>query len=598
MSDKVNILAGSLPKFINSVIALDSTSSGHTETVSLANCLVAITNGTDSLPAREAPYDAALVVCPTIPELSDLFRKTEQLLDRFGMVFLAVSSDEAANLENLVAEASQDNLLLYVTWGSLGEDHVLLFVKSGYEPLQHARHFFVQGAMMEAYEVLCLIPESFLDDPKAVLVVNLTKQLCLLGMDKTSSCMDDIERFFRSQVLFYRIVKDHPHAWGAYRNQAAFWARIGDTDMAARLLRSVEYVAPSTETRDLISEYGVLPSRRRATYTVPDIPNGPPPLKRVLLITHPRPHYGIDVLYNGLCIVLGDENVIEYPWKPTLHGHVPDSQAHYPCMFNHGGEPLTVPELIEQTKAGRFDAILYADIERTLLQDESRALVHAREDVPVFLLDQQDDCINNLAKMCDHLGRDQFDGYFKREMLTCVDYGPRARPMPFSYADEKVPETISGERSNALFWAGHREFGTRRLYLESIENSLGIRLDGIYTQEIYRQVLNASLIGLSIFGFGFDTVRYWELPAHGCLLLSERLPIHVPKNFRDGETAVFFDDLPELHEKLDYYLNHVYMARGIAQRGHEHLKAYHTASARARQLLAWMRALASTGAPT
>lgn len=516
------------------------------------------------------------------------------------MVCLSVWSEESQSFNEKVAEASHGSLLLYATWFSPGErEHpVLMFVKTGYEPLQHARSLFVKGAMTEAYEVLCLIPDSYLDDPKALLVINLTKQLCLLGMDRATTDMDDIERFFRSQVLFYRTIKDHPRAWGAYRNQAAFWARIGDPEMASRLLRSIEYMAPNAETRQAIAEYDGLPLRKKAIYGMPDAANCEPSLKRILLITHPRPHYGIDLIYDGLCAVLGDENVVEYPWKPTLHGQVPASQAHYPCMFNHRGEPLAVSDLVEQTKAGCFDAILFADIERTLLEDESRALVHARKDVPVFLLDQQDDCINNYGKMRDHLGRESFTGYFKREMLTCVDYGPRARPMPFSYADEKVPGTISAERPNALFWAGHREFGMRRLYLESLESALGLRLNQTYTQEMYGQVLNESLIGLSIFGFGFDTVRYWELPAHGCLLLSERLPIHVPENFKDGESAVFFDDLPDLLDKLEYYLHHAEAARDIALRGYEHFKAHHTASARARQLLAWMRVLVSTNGRT
>ena len=69
------------------------------------------------------------------------------------------------------------------------------------------------------------------------------------------------------------------------------------------------------------------------------------------------------------------------------------------------------------------------------------------------------------------------------------------------------------------------------------------------------------------------------------MLLSERPPIYIPNNFRDGESAVFFDDLPDLEEKLAYYLSRPDEAAAIAQAGHEHVKRYHTTSVRARQLL-------------
>ncbi len=72
------------------------------------------------------------------------------------------------------------------------------------------------------------------------------------------------------------------------------------------------------------------------------------------------------------------------------------------------------------------------------------------------------------------------------------------------------------------------------------------------------------------------------------MLLSERLPIRVPLNFVDGETAVFFDDLGDLEEKLTYYLVRPDESAAVARAGHEHLKRHHTGAARARQLLGWI----------
>jgi spore maturation protein CgeB len=85
-------------------------------------------------------------------------------------------------------------------------------------------------------------------------------------------------------------------------------------------------------------------------------------------------------------------------------------------------------------------------------------------------------------------------------------------------------------------------------------------------------------------------VRYWEIPAHKVMLLAERPPIRIPHNFKDGESAVFFDDLPELEAKVDYYLSRPDEARQIAEEGHRHFMRYHTTCARARQFLGYLEA--------
>jgi hypothetical protein len=115
---------------------------------------------------------------------------------------------------------------------------------------------------------------------------------------------------------------------------------------------------------------------------------------------------------------------------------------------------------------------------------------------------------------------------------------------------------------------------------------LGRSLAREYTQEEYAAVLRNARVGLSMFGGGFDTVRYWELPAHGCLLLAERPPIRIPYDFEDGVSAVFFNDLPDLEERMEHCLSQTESVRRIALAGRERLLRYHTASARAGQLLA------------
>ena len=128
----------------------------------------------------------------------------------------------------------------------------------------------------------------------------------------------------------------------------------------------------------------------------------------------------------------------------------------------------------------------------------------------------------------------------------------------------------------------------RGLFLDHLQAHYDRKMDGYVSQEEYVKTLLNVRIGIDIFGHGFDTVRYWELPAHGCMLLAERRPIHIPNNFQDGVSAVFFGNTRELEEKLGYYLAHPQETDAIAHAGREHFLRYHTATARARQALTWI----------
>jgi len=463
---------------------------------------------------------------------------------------------------------------------------LLWAVRPSYNPLEHARRLFKAGHPGWAYEVLDLVPDALVQEPDVRAAYYSERHMCLLAWDKVAEPQGRLGRFFNGQSMFYEATWNAPAAPLPYLCQAEFWRRIGNEDMAARLLRTIRHVAPHPEIDRRLetvipAEPPSGPRERAPDWQVPDR------LPRVLFILPGRPHYGLDVLYDGLCTVLGDENVIDLPWKSTLHGDVPRELANYPCTFNRRGAARSFDRVVEELRRGAFDFFLMGDVEQQVGGEAMRALLDAAPKLPVFVVDEQDDPLDNLPDTLAFLGCDRVRGYFKREMLACWDYGTVARPLPFAYADHKVPEALTWDRDEPLFWAGHRQFGLRRLYVERMEQRLRRSFDRKYVQDEYARALHGSRIGLNLFGFGFDTVRYWELPAHGCMLLSERLPIRIPHNFVDGESAVFFDDLPSMEAKLDFYMNHPAEAEAIARRGHDVLKQHHTASARARQMLAY-----------
>ena len=472
---------------------------------------------------------------------------------------------------------------------SLTSHYLFVAVRPAYNPVLHARELLGGGRPGWAHEILALIPPQYLQDPQVLATVCVEQMACLLAEDTLLKGDGRLRRFDRVQALFYQATANAPLAHVAYQLQAEFWRRLGGHDMAARLLRSVLHVADDEETRAQLAMCGTPPPAVPAFETAPPHLPAEPPF-RVLLVTHPRAHYGLDVIYDGLCAVLGDDNVVEFPRKPFLHGERSPEFEHYPCAFERRGEPLAFEHLIERLEEGAFDVILYGDLERDLEQPMARRVVKAGRDTPLFILDEQDDFIDFREEVMEYLGLASVAGYFKREMIAVADYGPNAFPCPFAYPGGRVLEDISGPRPLDFFWAArHRMFGLRRLYIERIEALLGRTFEDCYPQDEYARRLRQSRLGINIFGAGFDTVRYWELPAHGCMLFSERLPIHIPHNFKDGESAVFFDDAREMEERVTYYLAYPDETAAIARAGHEHLKRYHTGSARARQMLGWIQ---------
>ena len=525
--------------------------------------------------------------------------KVLPLLSEWGAVYISTPEGAAEALALL----PEMGLQYYAGWrineggvsimmgdGERASATTVMAVRSAYDPLPHARALFKSHGPLSSLEVLTNIPEHLLADPETLGYVYAEKQLCMLAYDRKAGEEDRISRFATAQRAFYDATNRVPHCRQAYMCHAEFWRTMGDEDMAARLMRNINHVAPEEGAGPQDAPRGVAERREEMA----PVWEGHIPAPNILFICHDFPDFGLDTLNDGLCTVLGPEHLFEFPWKPTLHGHAPTDATNYPCTFDHPGEPRDIQWVRQRLHDGFFDLVFYADTLRRLDRDMVRALMPAVGDTPFFIIDTWDEAGDYLKDLLAYTGRESALAYFKREMLACGRYPPNTFPMPFSYADMHVPADISGQRTDPLFWAGKCQDGGRRLYLEYLAGNIGLDVNRWYTPEEYAHIDHA-LMGLNFFGLGFDTVRYWELPAHGCMLLSERSPLRLPHNYREGESAVFFGDLPELEEKLEYYLDHPGEAAAIGRQGHKHFKRHHTASARARQLLGYVEQVVREG---
>lgn len=465
----------------------------------------------------------------------------------------------------------------------------IVLVPNTYNPIRHARTLADEGRPDIAVALLADIPESLIACEANQALLAMEKQRLYLKWQQLNGQVPRHAFFSKERREFAQATVISPLLSESYHIHSRFWSHIGRNDMAIRTLNSIQHVCPDKKTIALLQ---ILRQRNQMPVqsynweqTESPWPNGWRP--RILFVTHGTSDYGQDTLFHGLCSLLGHENVVDYPWKPTLHGHEFDTANSYPCVFTYPGEPLIIDDLLAQLHAGRFDLILFSDILGMAHQTEIRQIVNAAPHLPIVVYDAWDDCYTSLHAVLEYLYRSEVVLVFKREMLDGVDYGERTYPLPFGY-----PETLSyagspieQRSSDAPFWAGRNEFGLRPLYVQQLERKTGCDMQTRFDQGAYRDRLRSSMIGLSFFGVGFDTVRYWEIPANGVMLLAERPPIIIPHNFEDGISAVFFETMPELESKLDYYLKHPDEAARIAKNGYAHYLKHHTTTARARYFL-------------
>ncbi|BBO79764.1 hypothetical protein DSCO28_03300 [Desulfosarcina ovata subsp. sediminis] len=467
-------------------------------------------------------------------------------------------------------------------------EYALIAVSKNYNPVMHARQIASAGSPALALDILDTIPAGLIPDIHTMAKLNFEGQkFCLMWQairlreNKAAHSL-----YFREHRKFAQVTALSPNLIDAYRAHAKCFKNMGRDDLALRVMRSIQHAFPDKMTAPYaqVVASGATCAKVETGIRLP-VWQGNPRKMRILVITHNNSDYGMDTLYHGLCNLLGKQNVIEFPWKPTLHGQCVESANNYPCVFHYPGEKSCVKQLVRELKAGRFDLIIYADVVGFKHQEEVRQLLRAAQNIPLILYDTWDDCYTPDKRIQHYIGGRRFDIRFKREFLLGANYESKTLPLPFSFPERYLTKGARVKKTNSVFWAGKKIYGLRPLYIPYLEKRFGWRLDKRFDQQTYQTLLRQSHIGLSFCGCGFDTVRYWELPANGVMIMSERLPIGIPYNFTDGESAVFFDDLKDMEDKLDYYLRHFDEAGRISDAGHRHYLRYHTSTARARQFL-------------
>lgn len=327
--------------------------------------------------------------------------------------------------------------------------------------------------------------------------------------------------------------------------------------------------------------------------------------KKILYLVHPEQDYGEFYLFNGLCEAVGKDNLILYPIKLAYTGQsdlwykLPNENklgiSHYtPYMVPKAMRIYPFEEIVEIID--QFDFII--------LTSPRYYAVHALRFIkqifgkipkPVIFVDCEDS---------DDLRYDLIDEFkptviFKRELIQPID---NIYPLPFSSClpylpfwneIKDLPKTID---VFALFGNTNvlRAKVVKFLLEQNYVNSyIGIDTGALPWQdadrfkiaplkgyEDYLRTMASAKINIVIRGHGRDTVRYWEAASFETLLLIKDPGIIIPNPYIDKVHCVYWNDLSDLKDKIDYYLSHEEERLVIAKACRDHTLKYHINSKR------------------
>lgn len=356
----------------------------------------------------------------------------------------------------------------------------------------------------------------------------------------------------------------------------------------------------------------------------------------ILYLSDPAPDYLADQMYLGLCRVLGWEQVIDYPWKRVYHDH--SHRLDY--LPQTPGRAYDEGDITTLLRDGQLDLLVLSSpraADGSMLDRIGRRVRLP----PCVLIDGEDDAdIRH-----DLVRRFGCRAYFKREFRWHADAGLRGRleqwqafrgdqdlfhrtfPLPFSVIPDAAPTPEDGPRDIDVSYAARASHPKRLRAWNLLKEASDLRCEGgLYAEPTdrqsklmtglprllvklrgdprvtksqlgarltfreYHRLLGRSKMALSIRGGGFDTLRYWEIPASKAVLVSEQPDICIPNNFEHGKHALYCQpDLSDLVDLVRTYLRDDAAREALALEGHRHLLRFHTCERRAEYFLGLCR---------
>ncbi|MCG6939404.1 MAG: glycosyltransferase [Gammaproteobacteria bacterium] len=314
---------------------------------------------------------------------------------------------------------------------------------------------------------------------------------------------------------------------------------------------------------------------------------------KILFINSRSPDYIEDQLFSGLTELLGKESVTAYPVNSYFYYERKAYPRNMGKCRSIGDFILDKLTLGKELKAFEYDLVVIGSTKRDTFENFMEITPYLPKHIPVVFVDGGDfpDIGGDARRLgFETLYREVADNYkfkaiFKREYLVAERYPDNAFPLPMSYKPQPIELPIDKQYEVTCWCVESDPVRTRALAI--LENLYDCRANGTTRGQTFRNYkrkglgylkeLGSSRIACNFRGVGWDTLRYWEIPAVQSLMVSQKPQIVILDNFVHGEHVLFCkDDLSDLTALLDYYLAHNDEAEALAAAGREHLLKHHT----------------------
>jgi len=319
---------------------------------------------------------------------------------------------------------------------------------------------------------------------------------------------------------------------------------------------------------------------------------------KVLYINRNKFDYLQDLVYTGLVKTLGVRNVIELPWNNKFHLNF----KKYPKNIGLYKGSL-IRSLFNKADIKQVDIVVVASCHPDTLMTYLDIASDIPLSTPTVFLDGGD--WPAVAGDLERLGGKDlydaavsirpFDHVFKREYIIGDDYEANVHPLPFAFNFDRMPKLFEEYKYDVAFWAVESD-PIRTAALNLIQDKFDCAENGSTKNQVmkkykrkgdfYLQELARCKISLNFRGAGWDTLRYWEVPALGGFMITQKPGIVIENNFDHEKEIVYCkDDLSDLIELCQFYLEHDEKRNEIARNALIKMRAYHTDIHRAQKIL-------------
>jgi len=314
---------------------------------------------------------------------------------------------------------------------------------------------------------------------------------------------------------------------------------------------------------------------------------------KILFINSHSPDYVEDQLFSALTEIYGKDSVTPFPLNYRYYikrKPYPLDMGRCRTAFGYLVDRLTIQKKL---KAFDYDYIILGSTKRDVFEKFSDIREAIPAGLPLIYIDGGDfpevggdaSRLKFRSLYDDVVRQHKFSHIFKREYIIGKQYPDNVHPFPMAFKPQSI--NITGEKKyEVTCWCVESDpIRTRALTL--LEDLYDCRENGTTLSQTFKNYrrkglayledLGRSRISCNFRGVGWDTLRYWEIPAVGALMVSQKPGIDIPDNFVHGEHVIFCkDDLSDLTSLLDYYLVHDDEASEISASAKAFLMKNHT----------------------